>query len=298
MVLYPVFFLPFLIVFFPSSLTAFLFPFFPPTYPPSLPPSFPLFFPPSHLPTFPPSYTEACAVEAARGSWWLQQSRATSSPAHPAHPSHPSQASHPSSSSTSSGISGSIEFTPNTPSGVEIVKAMRWYQLAGDLNRCNALLDRAMWHCCTATVNASKALSLHNNTIQTNEIRDNDVNMTSDYNYSSSSSNTESYSFQDNLNVPVVPNQTSDTSKTTRMLLPLISRGMQLYPEYPRRGEIIGEMIGDNSSSRGSSSSNRSSGSDYWDLRHYSEGQSSGRQREGDGVEDGYEESSGAVLGS
>jgi hypothetical protein len=41
---------------------------------------------------------------------------------------------------------------------VEVIKAMRFYQLAGDVDRSIALLDRALWRCCSAVVNASDAL--------------------------------------------------------------------------------------------------------------------------------------------
>lgn len=39
------------------------------------------------------------------------------------------------------------------------MKAMQFYQRAGDYDRTNALIDRALWRCCTALINASVALS-------------------------------------------------------------------------------------------------------------------------------------------
>ena len=64
---------------------------------------------------------EAQAVEAARGSWWLQKGRC-------AEP------------------------------GVEVVRALRFFQLAGDEARSRALLDRAWWRLCVAAVRLSQAL--------------------------------------------------------------------------------------------------------------------------------------------
>jgi hypothetical protein len=69
---------------------------------------------------------EAGAVEAARGSWWLQ------SPGR---------------------MDGS-----NESSGGRVVKALRFYQLAGDRQRSEAVLDRALWRLSTAVVRASQAL--------------------------------------------------------------------------------------------------------------------------------------------
>jgi hypothetical protein len=64
---------------------------------------------------------EAQAVEAARGSWWLQKGRCAEA-------------------------------------GVEAVRALRWFQLAGDEARSTALLDRAWWRLCVAAVRLSQAL--------------------------------------------------------------------------------------------------------------------------------------------
>jgi hypothetical protein len=69
---------------------------------------------------------EARAVEAARGSWWLQ------SP-------------------------GRVDES-NEGSGARVVKALRFFQLAGDQQRSEALLDRALWRLSTAVVRASQAL--------------------------------------------------------------------------------------------------------------------------------------------
>lgn len=41
------------------------------------------------------------------------------------------------------------------------MKALRFYQLAQDWDRTNALLDRALWRCITALINVSAALTAH-----------------------------------------------------------------------------------------------------------------------------------------
>lgn len=75
---------------------------------------------------------EARAVEAARGSWWLQ--------------SWPGQ------------CIASDELNGETGTGMRVVKALRFFQLAGDGQRSRALLDRALWRLSTAVVRASQAL--------------------------------------------------------------------------------------------------------------------------------------------
>lgn len=47
--------------------------------------------------------------------------------------------------------------------GGRVVKAVRFYQLAGDVNRTAAILDRALWRCSTALVRMSDVLTHHNN---------------------------------------------------------------------------------------------------------------------------------------
>lgn len=42
-----------------------------------------------------------------------------------------------------------------------MVKAVRFYQLAGDVNRTAAILDRALWRCSTALVRMSTVLTVH-----------------------------------------------------------------------------------------------------------------------------------------
>ena len=42
-----------------------------------------------------------------------------------------------------------------------MVKAVRFYQLAGDINRTAAILDRALWRCSTALVRMSTVLTVH-----------------------------------------------------------------------------------------------------------------------------------------
>ena len=44
-----------------------------------------------------------------------------------------------------------------------MVKAVRFYQLAGDVNRTAAILDRALWRCSTALVRMSNVLTHHHN---------------------------------------------------------------------------------------------------------------------------------------
>ena len=44
-----------------------------------------------------------------------------------------------------------------------VVKAVRFYQLAGDNSRIAALLDRALWRCSTALVRMSNVLTHHHN---------------------------------------------------------------------------------------------------------------------------------------
>jgi hypothetical protein len=44
-------------------------------------------------------------------------------------------------------------------SGGKVIKALRFYQLAQDWHRTNALLDRALWRCITALINVSAALT-------------------------------------------------------------------------------------------------------------------------------------------
>ena len=70
---------------------------------------------------------EASAVEIARGSWWLQNNRGQDN-------------------------------DPSVPTGRAVVKALRFFQLGGDLQRSNALMDRALWRLCTAVIQASQSL--------------------------------------------------------------------------------------------------------------------------------------------
>ena len=70
---------------------------------------------------------EASAVEIARGSWWLQTHR------------------------------GQLNDL-SVPTGLAVVKALRFFQLGGDLQRSHALLDRALWRLSTAVIHASQSL--------------------------------------------------------------------------------------------------------------------------------------------
>ena len=53
-----------------------------------------------------------------------------------------------------------IYFSPSGSAG-KVVKALQFYQRAGDSDRTYALLDRTLWRCCTALVEASQALNRH-----------------------------------------------------------------------------------------------------------------------------------------
>jgi len=72
---------------------------------------------------------EASAVEIARGSWWLHTYKRQMN-----------------------------DDDPSVPTGRAVVKALRFFQLGDDLQRSNALLDRALWRLCTAVIQASKSL--------------------------------------------------------------------------------------------------------------------------------------------
>ena len=82
-----------------------------------------------------------------------------------------------------------------------MVKAVRFYQLAGDVNRTAAIIDRALWRCCTALVRMSTVLTVH----QSNN----------SYNNSSSSSVAE--------------------------FLFLIPRGLRMHPVHPSGPSVTGQ---------------------------------------------------------
>ena len=54
---------------------------------------------------------------------------------------------------------------PTSSSAGRVTKAVRFYQLAGDLDRTNALVDRTLWRCSSALVTVSQILSAHEKTI-------------------------------------------------------------------------------------------------------------------------------------
>ena len=85
------------------------------------------------------------------------------------------------------------------------MKAIQFYQRASDFDRTNALIDRALWRCCTALVTTSIALS------------------TSESSTSSSSSNQEG------------------GEQSLKYLL-LIPRNLKLFPVAPRDAHVAGEI--------------------------------------------------------
>lgn len=60
------------------------------------------------------------------------------------------------------------------------MKAVRFYQLAGDVNRTAAILDRALWRCSTALVRMSNVLTHHHNA-HSNMHNDNNNNSVVDF---------------------------------------------------------------------------------------------------------------------
>ena len=58
--------------------------------------------------------------------------------------------------------------------GGRVVKAVRFYQLAGDNNRTAAILDRALWRCSTALVRMSNVLTDHHNSLSNINSSNND----------------------------------------------------------------------------------------------------------------------------
>ena len=87
------------------------------------------------------------------------------------------------------------------------MKAIQFYQRASDFDRTNALIDRALWRCCTALVTASIALSTSESSTST----------------SSSSSNQEG-------------------REQSFKYLFLIPRNLKLYPVAPRDARVAGEI--------------------------------------------------------
>jgi hypothetical protein len=90
--------------------------------------------------------TEAREVLVTRGTFWLQRNRILQVD--------------PASSSADNelGAAATARVTASA-TAAEVVKAMTFFQEAGDTMRSEALLDRALWRCCTATVNLSQALT-------------------------------------------------------------------------------------------------------------------------------------------
>jgi hypothetical protein len=82
-----------------------------------------------------------------------------------------------------------------------VVKAVRFYQLAGDINRTAAILDRALWRCSTALVRMSTVLTVHH--------------INNDNNNSSSSSVAD--------------------------FLFLIPRGLRMHPVHPSGPSVTGQ---------------------------------------------------------
>ena len=88
------------------------------------------------------------------------------------------------------------------------MKAIQFYQRASDFNRTNALIDRALWRCCTALVTTSIALSASDSMESSS---------------SSSSSNPEN-------------------NELYRKYLFLIPRNLKLHPVAVRDARVAGEI--------------------------------------------------------
>jgi hypothetical protein len=88
-----------------------------------------------------------------------------------------------------------------------VVKAVRFYQLAGDINRTAAILDRALWRCSTALVRMSTVLTVHN---------------------SNSNSNN---------------NDNSSSSSGVVDFLILIPKGLRMHPVHPSGPSVTGQTI-------------------------------------------------------
>ena len=84
-----------------------------------------------------------------------------------------------------------------------MVKAVRFYQLAGDIDRTAAILDRALWRCCTALVRMSTVLTVH---------------------YSNSNSN-----------------KNSSSSSGIVDFLFLIPKGLRMHPVHPSGPSVTGQ---------------------------------------------------------
>jgi hypothetical protein len=99
--------------------------------------------------------TEAQYILTARGTWWLK---------HPI-PAIPSSAlidqGEQMNVSNHSGDGGRRRRERLHPFGTggRVVKALKFFQLAGDVDRSRAILDRALWRCCEAVIVASQALA-------------------------------------------------------------------------------------------------------------------------------------------